>query len=60
MNGRQFRKTFNRVCDDYGLSAENRKLAWRSCFNSKWNPIPRAIRTYLILAATRTPYRPVR
>ena len=28
---REFRPIFDSVCDDYGLSAESRRVAWESC-----------------------------
>jgi hypothetical protein len=53
-----FKTLFNRVCDDFNLSPEARDVAWRSCYSANWRIRPKAVRIYLMLAGTKTPYLP--
>ncbi len=54
---KDFRKLFERVCAE--LSPESRAVAWDSCHASGSGLLkPSAVRAYLMLDGTRTPFLP--
>ena len=52
-----FRRLFLRVCDDFALPAENRRIAWMSCLARNGAISDRARRLYRQLAGTKGPWR---
>ena len=62
MTAAEFRPVFARVCDEFGLSAEAREVAWESCFSTGADGYSylrkRAVSIYRLLDATRGPFVP--